>query len=230
MIYPLVDGEPMLHKNSLERGHIAALITRELHPQVDRLLVALHVKQRLGLIVAEAAAVAQPLVLALPVLPHVGRRLGREVTLAAPIPHVFVQRLPVLNQHRAVRGLEGALVARVLHPLVDRLQVALEVVAPRGGVLTLVAEEFGLLVAVPVLPEAAGAPGGEFTLFALEQLCSCRGPSGSAALGVRSGFMAGCLVLPQVSPLVGFERAAAALVLSSLYSARFQSRLPAKYN
>ncbi len=40
----------MLHENPLECGHIAALVTGKLHTQVDRLLVPLHVKQRLGLI------------------------------------------------------------------------------------------------------------------------------------------------------------------------------------
>ncbi len=40
----------MLDKNPLECGHIAALVTGKLHTQVDRLLVPLHVEQRLGLI------------------------------------------------------------------------------------------------------------------------------------------------------------------------------------
>jgi hypothetical protein len=40
----------MLHENPLECGHIAALVTGKLHTKVDRLLVPLHVKQRLGLI------------------------------------------------------------------------------------------------------------------------------------------------------------------------------------
>jgi hypothetical protein len=40
----------MLDENPLECGHIAALVTGKLHTQVDRLLVPLHIEERLGLI------------------------------------------------------------------------------------------------------------------------------------------------------------------------------------
>ena len=98
----LVLRQPVLNQHSLQCGHIAALVTRELDPEVDGLLVALHVEQRLGLVVAEAAGIAQTLVLALLVLSHVGRGLGREVAEGAVVPHVLVQRLPVLDEHAAI--------------------------------------------------------------------------------------------------------------------------------
>ncbi len=164
--------------------------------------------------------------LALPVLPDMSRGLGRELALAAPVPNVLVQRLPMLDQHRAVRSLKGALVAGVLHALVDRLQVALQVVAPGCGVLALVAEELGILVGVPVLPEAAGAPRGELTDLALEEVCEIRGllAAGPATGGsVTLGF-----VFSQFRPLGGLEKAAAALVHASFYPFRFLSRFPAK--
>jgi hypothetical protein len=167
-------------------------------------------------------------VLALPVLPDVSRGLGRELALAAPVSHVLVQRLPMLDQHRAVRGLKGALVAGVLHALVDRLQVALQVVAPGCGVLALVAEKLGILVGVPVLPEAACAPRGELADLALEEVCGIRGvlAAGTAAT-VAGGSVTLGFVFSQFRPLGGLEKAATALIHASFYTSWFLSRFPA---